>query len=187
MSKVYPHFKPSYVHDELVEHFLLKVLPYLGYVPEGFGQIPQEVRAFIAGQLGLLWDSSEAYPWQSSTRDYHLAQVRQFTDWRFPTAQDKVELEQWLRQRAAYEAHSTEALLDRACERLRQLRVELPAERELQRVVNSALSGFFQDIYRQITDSIPPEVRTRIDNLLVVSDSDVVSAFENMKALSPAN
>jgi len=206
VSKAYPHFKPSYVHDELVEHFLLtpadlqfvlafrgdgnrcgaalllKVLPYLGYVPEGFGQIPQEVRAFIAGQLGLLWDSSEAYPWQSSTRDYHLAQVRQFTGWRFPTAQDKVELEQWLRQRAAYEAHSTEALLDSACERLRQLQVELPAERELQRVVNSALSGFFQDIYRQITDSIPPEVRTRIDNLLVVSDSDVVSVFENMKA-----
>jgi Domain of unknown function (DUF4158) len=57
MSKAYPHFKPSYPHDELVEHFLLtpadlqfvlafrgdanrlgvalllKVLPYLGYVP----------------------------------------------------------------------------------------------------------------------------------------------------------
>jgi hypothetical protein len=66
------YFKPSYAHDELVEHFLLtpadlqfvlalrgdanrcgaalllKVLPYLGYVPDGFGQIPQEVRAFIA-------------------------------------------------------------------------------------------------------------------------------------------
>jgi hypothetical protein len=97
-----------------------------------------------------------------------------------------VELEQWLRQRAAYETHSTEALLDRVldrvCERLRQLRVELPAERELQRVVNSAPSGFFQDIYRQITDSIPVEVRTRIDNLLMVPDSDVVSAFENIKA-----
>jgi Domain of unknown function (DUF4158) len=206
MSKAYPHFKPSYPHDELVEHFLLtpadlqfvlafrgdanrlgvalllKVLPYLGYVPEGFGQIPPEVRTFIAGQLGLLWDRSDDYPWYSSTRDYHLAQVRQFTGWRFPTAQDKVELEQWLRQRAAYEAHSADALMDSVCERLRQLRVELPAERELHRVVNSALSGFFQDIYRQITDSIPAEVRTRIDNLLMVPDSDVVSTFENIKA-----
>ena len=36
--------------------------------------------------------------------------MRHFTGWRFPTAQDKVELEQWLRHRAAYEAHSTEAL-----------------------------------------------------------------------------
>ena len=206
MSKAYPHFKPSYSHDELVEHFLLtpaelqfvlalrgdanrcgaalllKVLPYLGYVPEGFGQIPQAVRAFIAGQLGLLWDQSDGYPWHSSTRDHHLAQVRQFTGWRFPTAQDKVDLEQWLRQRAAYEAHSAEALLDRACERLRQLRVELPAEGELQRVINRALSGFFQDVHRRISEAIPAEIRTRIDQLLVVPDSEVVSAFEDLKA-----
>ena len=71
---------------------------------------------FIAGQLGLLWDHSDGYPWSSSTRDHHLAQVRQFTGWRSPTAQDKLDLEQWLRQRAAHEAHSAEALLDRACE-----------------------------------------------------------------------
>ena len=206
MSKAYPHFKPSYSHDELVEHFLLtpaelqfvlalrgdanrcgaalllKLLPYLGHVPEGLGQIPQAVRAFIAGQLGLLWDQSDGYPWHSSTRDHHLAQVRQFTGWRFPTAQDKVDLEQWLRQRAAYEAHSAEALLDRACERLRHLRVELPAEGELQRVINRALSGFFQDVHRRIAAAIPAEIRTRIDQLLVVPDSEVVSAFEDLKA-----
>jgi len=33
---------------------LLKALPYLGYVPDGAGQIPPTVRAFVAGQLGLL-------------------------------------------------------------------------------------------------------------------------------------
>ncbi|MBV8378103.1 MAG: DUF4158 domain-containing protein, partial [Verrucomicrobia bacterium] len=135
-----------------------------------------------SGQLGLLWDHSDGYPWHSSTRDHHLAQVRQFTGWHFPTAQDKVDLEQWLRQRAAYEAHSAEALLDSACQRLRQLRVELPAEGELQRVINRALSGFFQDIHHHIAEAIPAEIRTRIDNLLVVPDSVVVSAFENLKA-----
>jgi hypothetical protein len=66
MSSAYPHFKSSYTHEELVEHFLLtpadlqlvltcrgdanrcgmalllKALPYLGYVPEkrGFLHIP---------------------------------------------------------------------------------------------------------------------------------------------------
>jgi Domain of unknown function (DUF4158) len=42
---------------------LLKVLPYLGYVPEELGDISQEVYAFITGQLGLLWDRSGDYPW----------------------------------------------------------------------------------------------------------------------------
>ena len=98
------------------------------------------VRTFIAGQLGLLWDRSDDYPWYTSTRDYHLAQVRKFTGWRFLTAQDKLELEQWLRREAAYESQSAETLSDAACERLRRLRVEVLAEKELERVVSSALS-----------------------------------------------
>jgi len=88
-----------------------------------FSQIPEEVRAFVAGQLGLLWDSSEAYSWHGSTLDFRLAQIRQHSGWRFPTAQDKEELENWLRNQGAKEA---DTLFDSACERLRSLRVEDP-------------------------------------------------------------
>ena len=49
-----------------------------------------------------------------------MAQVRKCTGWRFLTAQDKIELEQWLRQGAAYEGQSAEMLLDAACGRLRR-------------------------------------------------------------------
>jgi len=55
------------------------------YVPEKLGDIPQELRAFITEQLGLLWDRSDNYPWYTSIRDYHVAQVRKFTGWRFLT------------------------------------------------------------------------------------------------------
>jgi Domain of unknown function (DUF4158) len=145
-------------------------------------QIPEEVRAFVAAQLGLLWDSSEAYSWQGSTFDYHLAQIRQHSGWRFPTAQDKEELENWLRNQGAKEAHTADALFDSACGRLRSLRVELPAEGELERVVNAALNGFFQDMYRRISDALAPDVRAGIDALLAVPESAAVSGFEGLKA-----
>jgi hypothetical protein len=85
MSGSYPSFKRSYSQEELIEHFLLtpadvhlvvscrgdtnrcgmalllKTLDYLGYVPESLAQIPVEVRSFVAGQLGLLWDFSDHY------------------------------------------------------------------------------------------------------------------------------
>ena len=80
---------------------LLKTISHLGYVPDPMPQIPDEVRAFVAGQLGLLWDSSETYSLHGSTLDYHLAQIRQHSGWRFPTAQDKEELENWLRDQGA--------------------------------------------------------------------------------------
>ncbi len=205
VAQAYPQFRPAYSHEEMVEHFLLtpaelqlvltcrgdanhcgmalllKTLSYLGYVPDPMPRIPDEIRSFVAGQLGLLWDSSEAYAWNGSTRDYHLAQIRQHTGWRFPTARDKDELEVWLRTQGAMEAHTVDALFDTACERLRNLRVELPAEGELQRVVNSALNGFFQDVQRGISDVLAAEVRTRIDTLLVVPGAAAVSGFEELK------
>ena len=206
MSGVYPYFKPCYKHEELVEHFLLtpadlqlvltcrgdanrcgmalllKALTYLGYVPEKLDRMPGEVRSFIAGQLGLLWDFCDQYRWDSRTRDQHLFLIRQHTGWRFPTAQDKEELEHWLRREAAFQAHTADRLFDYACQRLRDRQVELPAESELQRVVNAALSGFFQDIHRRIAEVIPLDVRSHMDNLLLVSESGVISGFENLKA-----
>ena len=101
MKGDYPCFKAAYVHEELVEHFLLspaehalvetchgetnrhsvavllKTVQYLGYFPEDLQQVPPAIRTFIAHQLQLLWDHTAAYPWQSSTRDRHLALIRQ--------------------------------------------------------------------------------------------------------------
>ena len=44
---------------------------------------------------------------------------RRRSGWRFPTAQDKEELENWLRNQGAKDAHAADALFDSACERLR--------------------------------------------------------------------
>jgi hypothetical protein len=82
----------------------------------------------------------------------------------------------------AKEAHTADTLFDSACERLRSLRVELPAEGELERVVDAALKGFFQDIHRWISDALAPDVRAGIDALLVVPESAAVSGFEGLKA-----
>ena len=121
MKGDYPRFKATYAHEELVEHFLLnpaeralvdtcygdahrhgvavllKSVQYLGYVPDGLRQVPEAVRTFLAHQLQLLWDHTEHYPWHSRTHDRHLALIRHATGFRFPTAQDKQELETWLR------------------------------------------------------------------------------------------
>jgi hypothetical protein len=86
-----------------------------------------------------------------STRDYHLAQVRAFTGWRFATAGDKQELEERLRRKEAEFAITSEKLLNAACRRLRELRVELPAEPELQRLVNTGLNGYFRYLYERLT------------------------------------
>jgi hypothetical protein len=97
MKGDYLRFRTSYTHEDLVEHFLLqpdelafvrsfrgdanrngvalllKSLTYLGYVPASLDSVPDSVRTFVAQQLDLLWDQTPQYPWDSSTRDHHLA------------------------------------------------------------------------------------------------------------------
>ncbi|HEX2242791.1 MAG TPA: DUF4158 domain-containing protein, partial [Gammaproteobacteria bacterium] len=160
---------------------LLKSLLYLGYFPESLVQVPESVRTFIANQLGLLWDHTPLYRWQSGTKDHHLSLIREYTGWRFPTARDKEELEQWLRSESAKVAPMEEELLERAYERLRALRIELPVEMELRRIVNAALSSFFQNLYQCISARLSGNVRADIDRLLVVASDEAVFPFDKLK------
>jgi hypothetical protein len=131
--------------------------------------------------LGLLGDVSEAYRWDSRTRGQHLFAIRQHTGWRFPTSQDKDDLERWLRREAACEVQDAKRLMAYACQRLRHVQVEWPAAQELQRLVDAALNGVFQDISRRMAEAMPAAVRTRIDALLVGLGSGLSSAFAHLK------
>jgi TnpA family transposase len=207
MKGDYPKFQKSYSHEELIEHFLLdeterefiahqfrgddkrhggaillKSLQYLGYFPREVGGIPKEIRLFIAEKLGLVEDLSMQYPWDSRTFGYHLASIRQYTGFRFPEAQDKMDLENWLRHESAFEAITSADLLECAIQRLRSLHIELPSENELNRIVNAALNGFFYDVYHRVTQRLNDEVRKNIDQLLIVPEGESVSPFEKLKA-----
>src|SRR5260370_32364379 len=173
MNRQYPVLKNFSFYEEVTEHFLLtaaelefvrscrgnanrqgmaillKGLEYLGYFPENLQQVPPSIRSFVGKQLGLLTDLTNQYPWESSTRERHLAQIREVTGWRSMTSQDKQELEQWLRQEGALSAPSVEKLLDCACHRLFQLRLEVPAGTEPQRPVNAAPDRYLLDPYQQ--------------------------------------
>ena len=135
----------------------------------------------MAKQLGLLWDHTDGYRWAGGTRDYHLAQIRSFTGWRFATAADKQELEERLRSEEAAVAVTSERLLAAACRRLRELRIEVPVEPELQRLVNAALNGYFQDLYERVASLMSVEVRRRIDELLIVPANESGPTFELLK------
>jgi hypothetical protein len=205
MAGDYPRFKASYTHEELVEHFLLspaehaliatcrgdvnrhgaavllKAVQYLGYFPDDLRQVPETVRTFIAHQLQLLWDHTADYPRHPSTRDVHVALIRQHTGLRFPTGRDKHELETWLRTHEALEAPTEEDLCERAYARLRVCGLELPAESELQRIVRAALHGFFHDLYARVTARLPATVRATLDQLLVRGPDEAQSAFDRLK------
>lgn len=85
MKNLFPRFQESYQEDELIEHFwltndeitfvetfrneanrqaaaiLLKSLDHLGYFPDSFDHVPEQVKLFIARQLNSLWESRKKW------------------------------------------------------------------------------------------------------------------------------
>ncbi|MDP6737002.1 MAG: DUF4158 domain-containing protein [Nitrospinaceae bacterium] len=145
-------------------------------------EVPASVKLFIAKQLNLTFDPSEQYPWETTSRDNHFARIRQYTDFRFATARDKENLDDWLRRDATYQAMSFAKLLEQAIERLGGRCIELPAESELTRIVDSALNGFFVDVHHLLSQQLSQTVRANCDNLLKVADNESASIFEWVKA-----
>jgi TnpA family transposase len=205
MKGDYPKFSLSYSDEELIEHFtlsetdktfitqvrgdanlhgatvLLKSLQYLGYFPH-LNEVPVDVKSFIAKQLNLVGDPSKEYPWDTRTRFNHFEWIRQYTGFRASTAQDKEDLSIWLRQEGALSAITFSDLFECAIQRLRSLYIELPSEKELTRVVNSALTGFFSDVHQQVAKRLDAQICQKIDQLLIVDDDASFSAFEKVKA-----
>lgn len=206
MKGNYPHFTENHSREELIEHFMLneternftiqfrgdanrhgvaiwlKSLQYLGYFPSSLKETPTDVKLFIANQLNLEGNPSTQYPIETRTRDNHLAMIRQHTGFRFPTAEDKENLALWLRDKGAFDSYTFADLFESAILRLRSLQIELPAEKELTRVVNAALNGFFYDVHLKVESQISEAVREKIDQLLIVPEDDAVSIFEKVKS-----
>ena len=208
MKNLYPRFQESYVQDELIEHFwltnneiefietfrsevnrqaaavLLKSLNYLGFFPDGFNEVPEQVKTFIARALNSLWDVTDLYDWLSSAKDRHYSQIREFSGWRSATGEDKEKLSQWLEENAAGEIGSEEALFETAVRRFQYLRIELPSRKELERLTSTVWNNTFQTIYRNIDEKLNSEQKQKLDELLIVKDTESFSAFDKLKSLS---
>lgn len=141
------------------------------------------MRGFIAEQLGHAQDESRRYAWQSRTRERHLAKIRSFMGWRASAKRDKRELEAWLRQEGGCSAPTSEKLFELAYQRLRHLRIELPAEPQVRRLVAVALSGYFDDLHKHIVKGLTREGRQRLDTLIVIPEGTSVSPFERFKLM----
>ena len=206
MQNLYPSFQESYDRDELIEHFwlnndeiefvrtfrseinqqavavLLKSLEHRGFFPASFDDVPESVKTFIAKQLNFLWDMTSAYDWLSSAKDRHYSLIREFSGWRAMTASDKETLLEWLTENAFNEIGSEEELFEVVIKRLKYMRLELPSQKELERLISTVWNNIFRTIYRNIDNKLTLVQKQKLDELLIVKESESFSEFDKLKS-----
>lgn len=200
----YPHITPHVSKEELFEHFaltqderyflqqlrkeknflgfavLLKTFFFLGFPPRRKEDIPNSIISWLSQQLQVNPTEFEDYGWKSRLWDVHLAAIRDFTGFRPATGDDVHELVQWLVDEAGN--HPTRSkMFVAAIQRCRHLRIELPTEPELQRLVSSAWQQYFNLMCQKVAERIPSEIREKMDQCLSASQ-DEKDRYEWMKA-----
>jgi TnpA family transposase len=201
----YPHINPHISKEELIDHFsltqeeryflpqiwrkeknilglaiLLKTFVFLGFPPRKKEDIPTTIVLWISQQLDVNPAGYERYRWKSRLWDIHLAAIRDFTGFRPGNVDDFQKLVQWLVDEA--KSHSTRSkMFAAAIQRCRLLHLELPMEKELQRLVNSAWQQYLNITCQKITERLAPETREKMDQCLN-PEANENDRYEWMKA-----
>ena len=145
----------------LVLAVLLKVHQSLGYVPRDSNNIPPSVVEWVGEQLGLDPALFSGCAWRSRTWRHHLSTVRTYLGVRVAADNDLGNLTEWLTEQG-YHSPTRRELLEHAVEWCREHKVELPREESLRRLVNSARSQFFEQLYDEASSGLDDDTRAQM-------------------------
>lgn len=154
--------------------------------PERLSDIPQSVISYVAQLLKVPVKCSSDYNWQGRTIKSHRAIIRKYLGFRACSVKDAQELTEWLISLVLVYNLQVESIIDAAIERLRELKIELPASSRLERIVNSAINRFENQFFEATALKLSPEVCQRLDALLVTEDQTEVSSNTTTVKLSMA-
>lgn len=185
----YPRLTSHISNEELIEYFtlttderyllqrrrkeknvlgfaiLLKVFSFLGFPPRRKEDIPASVVSRLSQQLNVETEEFRQYNWKDSLWDIHLAFIRDFTGFRPANEPDLLKLIEWLV--LGVKNHPTRSkMFPAAIQKLRLLCLELPTEKELQRLVNSAWRQYLNMTCQKISKQLPLEAREKMDQCL---------------------
>ncbi|MBF0398926.1 MAG: Tn3 family transposase, partial [Desulfobacterales bacterium] len=146
-------------------------LIFLGYLPEK-EDIPHKIIDKIGFQLKIKPDVFNEYEWKSRTWHHHIALIRSHYGFRACENSDFNSLLEWLISQNNT-TNSQNNLLNLAIEKFRNLRIELPSEKELQRIVNSSRQKFLENLYKIVSEKINPITKKLMDFMIDSSEGEI--------------
>ncbi len=142
---------------------LLCSLRFLGFIPEGFFDIPLEVIQYLAGQLHIQQNNLPIYQ-RIRTKQTQIQEIFTYTGFRRIGKTDLENLEKWLVQRAL-EHDKPNFLLSITIEKLFLDKILRPGLSVLERLVLKAREEAVGETYRLLLPILNDETKLNLDKL----------------------
>ena len=140
---------------------------------------------YLNNQLGLPPSLTVATPDREATLSEYRKNILNYLGFAKYDDDAQSRLQKWLEQQAL-QAHLPDELFLRAERYLLAERVVLPGSSVLERLIISVCSETHEQLFKILCDRLTPELRTAIDNLLVVQPGEQRSLFYLSKEYPPS-
>ncbi|MDZ4152864.1 DUF4158 domain-containing protein, partial [Methylicorpusculum sp.] len=140
---------------------------------------------YLNNQLGLPPSLTVATPDREATFSEYRKNILNYLGFSKYDDEAQARLQKWL-ERQALQAHLPDELFLRAERYLLAERVVLPGTSVLERLVASVCSETHEQLFEVLCAKLTPELRTAIDNLLVVQSGEQRSLFYLLKEYPPS-
>ncbi len=153
-------------HNELGKALLFKFFQYEARFPETPSEIPRQTVDYIAHQLGLSPKVLTAYKWRGRSIKEHRRDIREFYGFRPATMVDQGELRDWLVNEVLPDEYRPVYLEEQVYDQLRKRHIEPPSQKQVKRLITSAIHNYEQAFFAQTAERLSPEVRSCLHDLI---------------------
>ncbi len=154
-------------YNRLGYGLLLKYFQREGKFPQRKQDIPAVIVGHIAQQLHIQETAFDFYKWTGRTMMRHRVHIRQFLGIRIGTVADATKITAWLSTQALLgEDRQFDRLREVVYERYRDLKIEPPESKSIDRLIRSAVRTADEQFYMTTMEKLSPTTRVKLDALL---------------------
>lgn len=168
---------------------LLKYFQHEGRFPQAKHELPGQIAASIAKQVGGTTEQYLQYDWGGRAIEHHRAQIRAALGFREATVDDGDTLVAWLVETVLPSEHRRDRLPDALRQRCRVLRLEPPSPGRIGRLVRSAVHTYETQLFATTLAHLTPAQVAAVDALVgeperadVPPDDTLVVSFQDLRA-----
>jgi TnpA family transposase len=162
---------------------LLKYFQIMARFPDSPSEIPEIIISFIASQLKIDPSLYEQYDWQGRSLKNHRGEIRSLFGFRIATISDSEIVSNWLIEKILPNEQRFEPLLQLTYQRFRELQIEPPTNKQVERLIRSAIHQHETNFYDHIFSRLTPTIIEQIDVLLNTEETNYSDQGESEKVM----
>ncbi len=149
----------------------LKYFQLMARFPDSPDEIPSLVISYIANQVGISESDYSDYNWQGRSAKVYRVEIRSLFNFKCATSQDSSEMSNWLIQEIIPNEQRIESITEIVYQRFRELRIEPPTPKQVERLIRHALAVSETKFCHQTLDQLTPAIREQIERLLITEET----------------